>query len=79
MTGVFGTGGEFLMDVRIRQAGLSDIGRLVEWRVRVLREVFAVLDSQVLDGLERANRGYYESMLGTGGHIACFAYNLKSE
>lgn len=62
------------MDVRIRQAGYPDIELLMEWRMMVLREVFMVSDSRVLDGLERANRDYYESALGAGGHIACFAY-----
>lgn len=61
------------MDVEIRKAGLADVDLLMEWRMRVLREVFAVPGSQPMKELEQENRRYYETMLLTGGHTACFA------
>lgn len=62
------------MDIDIRKAELNDIDLLMEWRMRVLHEVFAIPDSKPTEELEQTNRLYYQSALRTGGHIACFAY-----
>ena len=62
------------MDIEIRKAELRDIDLLMKWRMRVLREVFAIPDNQAAEELEQANRIYYQSALPAGGHIACFAY-----
>lgn len=62
------------MDIEIRKAGLRDIDLLMEWRMRVLHEVFTIPNDQPTEELEQANRLYYQSTLGTDGHIACFAY-----
>lgn len=61
------------MDVIIRKAELADIDLLIEWRMRVLYDVFSISDSHPVAELEQENRRYYQSMLQTGGHIACFA------
>ena len=66
------------MEIEIRKAELTDIDLLMEWRMRVLHEVFSIPDDQPTEELEQVNRLYYQSTLGTGGHIACFAY-MKNE
>lgn len=61
------------MDITIRQAGLNDLDTLISWRMEVLREVFGIPAGQDMTELEQANRKYYQTMLQTDGHIACFA------
>lgn len=61
------------MEITIRKADINDLDMLMEWRMEVLHEVFGIPREQNLDELEQANRGYYETMLESGGHIACFA------
>lgn len=63
------------MDIEIRKAELTDIDLLMEWRMRVLHDVFAIPDNQSTEELEQTNRMYYQSALRADGHIACFAYN----
>ncbi|MBP3852887.1 MAG: GNAT family N-acetyltransferase [Erysipelotrichaceae bacterium] len=61
------------MDIEIRKADLSDLDRLMEWRMRVLAEVFfddGIKDNEVL---KKNNRSYYEEHLADGTHTACFA------
>lgn len=48
---------------------------LLKWRMEVLHEVFSIPAAYDMEELERENRHYYQSMLETGGHIACFAYS----
>lgn len=62
------------MDIKIRKAEITDINLLMKWRMTVLHEVFSIPPEQPMKDLERENRSYYETMLPTGGHIACFAY-----
>lgn len=66
------------MDIKIRKAEITDIDLLMKWRMTVLHEVFSIPQEQPIKDLERENRSYYEAMLPTGGHIACFA-NLNGE
>lgn len=61
------------MNIEIRKAELTDIDLLMKWRMRVLREVFAIPENEPAEELERKNRIYYQSALQAGGHIACFA------
>ena len=61
------------MDIEIRKAELTDIDLLMKWRMRVLREVFAIPENEPAEELERKNRIFYQSALQAGGHIACFA------
>lgn len=62
------------MDFTIRQAGSKDIEILMSWRMEVLCEVFGIPAGQDMTELEQANRSYYQAMLKTNAHIACFAY-----
>lgn len=61
------------MGVTIRKAGLADLGLLMEWRMRVLAEVFA--DSEDVDwgALRGSNEAYYRRHLADGSHTALFA------
>lgn len=61
------------MGITVRQAVAQELDILMEWRMEVLHEVFAIPKGQELTELEAANRRYYEDMLESGGHIACFA------
>jgi len=61
------------MEVEIIKAGLEDLPLLMEWRMRVLREVFSIPEDADTARLERANRQYYERHLREDSHTACFA------
>lgn len=61
------------MDAVVREAKLAELGLLLQWRMRVLHEVFGLPAKQPLEELEQENRRYYEKMIPAGGHIACFA------
>lgn len=63
------------MKVMIKKAGISDMELLLKWRMEVLHEVFSIPADYDTTELEEENRRYYQSMLETGGHIACFAYS----
>lgn len=60
--------------VRVKECGPADIDRLMQWRMRVLREVFAGNDGADFEALERLNRSYYSSHLADGSHLAVLAY-----
>lgn len=62
------------MAIEIRRAGLGDIELLMQWRLTVLHEVFAVPDGDPMLDLAQANRHYYQAALPAEAHIACFAY-----
>lgn len=62
------------MEIQIRQATVQDMDLLMQWRMEVLHEVFAIPSEQSLPELEEENRRYYQTELPRGGHIACFAY-----
>ncbi|RGY98232.1 GNAT family N-acetyltransferase [Clostridium sp. AM58-1XD] len=61
------------MEIIIRQAGIGDLETMMSWRMEVLREVFSIPEEQDLTALEQANRSYYQTMMKTDGHVACFA------
>lgn len=61
------------MDIEIKRAEITDIDRIMEWRMTVLHEVFDIPVEQPVVELEQANRRYYTAMLPSDGHIACFA------
>lgn len=62
------------MEIEIRQAAIQDLNLLMQWRMEVLHEVFAISPEQPTAELEEENRRYYQRQLPNGGHIACFAY-----
>ena len=61
------------MGLEIRQATIHDLDLLMQWRMEVLREVFAIPPGQPVAALAEENRRYYQAELPRGGHIACFA------
>ena len=61
------------MELRIKKAGLEDIELLMQWRMKVLREVFSLDPTLPTEKLEEENRRYYQRTLALGEHIACFA------
>ncbi len=60
------------MDIEIVQATLEDLPLLMEWRMRVLREVFSIPEDTDTTLLEQENRRYYERHLREDSHTACF-------
>lgn len=66
------------MDIVIRASGLEEIGLLLEWRTRVLREVFSLSEDAEMDALLQANETYYREHLADGSHLACFAVDVAS-
>lgn len=67
------------MEITVRRAGSEDLALLVEWRMRVLREVFAEFPSPDWEALRASNTAYYEEHLSDGLHTACFALNETGE
>ena len=60
-------------DVRIREAGVNELGLLLRWREEVLRCVFSLPENADTSALMQANEAYYRSAVPSGKHIACFA------
>ena len=60
-------------DVRIREAGVNELGLLLSWREEVLHSVFSLPANADTSALMRANEAYYKSAFPAGKHIACFA------
>lgn len=61
------------MKLQIQKADLAELDLLMTWRMRVLREVFSVPETDAMFHLARENRLYYERAIPDGHHIACFA------
>lgn len=61
------------MKLSVRKVSLSELDILMEWRMRVLDEVFAGYDSDVCEEIYRNNETYYEKYLANDMHTACFA------
>lgn len=61
------------MDIEIQRGTLGNLELLMEWRMRVLHEVFSVPPDDLMTELERENRNYYQTALPAETHIACFA------
>ena len=66
------------MDITIRQATLLDLEKLTEWRMEVLRTVFAIPRMEDINKLRSSNIAYYEEALQAGSHIAVFAESAGS-
>ncbi len=60
------------MEIEIVKASLEDLTLLMEWRMRVLREVFLIPEDMDTTFLEQAIRRYYERHLREDSHTACF-------
>lgn len=59
-------------EITIRQVSVDELDKLMEWRMEVLEEVFAIPNGTDTSALEQANRSYYLHALPVGEHIACF-------
>jgi ribosomal protein S18 acetylase RimI-like enzyme len=66
------------MAIIIKKAGLSDLALLMKWRMRVLREVFAIEEDADLSAIWKNNEAYYKKHLADNTHIACFAVDQAS-
>lgn len=67
------------LGIKVRKAGLDELGLLMEWRMRVLREVFSLANGAELDKLRTANEKYYRKHLADGTHVACFATDEETD
>ena len=61
------------MGVVVRKAELDELETLMEWRMRVLAEVFSIPEGEDVAELRAANEAYYREHLADGAHTACFA------
>ena len=61
------------MNVSVRKASLSELDLLMEWRMRVLAEVFSDSERPDLESIRKNNERYYKEHLGDDTHTACFA------
>ncbi len=62
------------MAVTVRKAGTEDLSCLMQWRMRVLHEVFAAYQDVDWDALYAQNEAYYRVHIADGTHTACFAF-----
>lgn len=62
------------MGAIIRKIGISDLDSLMEWRMRVLVEVFSIPEGTDVSALRESNERYYRKHLDDGSHTSCFAY-----
>lgn len=61
------------MSVSVKQARLESLDLLIEWRMRVLAEVFPAGEQEDRSDIRRNNEAYYRHHLADGTHTACFA------
>ena len=56
------------MKIKIRRAELPELSLIMEWRMRVLREVFCLPEDTDMTELYSANERYYREHLQDGTH-----------
>ncbi len=66
------------MNVSVKKAGLHELALLMEWRMRVLAEVFPMKAGEDRTDIRESNESYYKEHLADGTHTACFAVNAES-
>lgn len=59
--------------LEIKEATAADVELLMQWRMEVLHEVFAIPADADTAELEHTNRAYYRQQLREGGHVAVLA------
>ena len=64
-------------NVTVKRLGLEDLDLLMEWRERVLRDVFELADDASIDELMANNRSYYERHLLDGSHVTVLALDAE--
>ncbi|MCR5500992.1 MAG: GNAT family N-acetyltransferase [Acetatifactor sp.] len=63
------------MKLSVKRASLDELDMLMEWRMRVLAEVFSDSEKPNWVGIRKNNEEYYRESLSDGTHTACFALN----
>lgn len=63
------------MKLSIKRASLDELDMLMEWRMRVLAEVFSDSEQPDWEAIRKNNEDYYKETLSDGTHTACFAVN----
>ncbi len=66
------------MNVSVKRAGLGELPLLLEWRMRVLAEVFPACGGVDRSDLRKKNEEYYREHFSDDTHTACFAVNDES-
>ena len=66
------------MSVSVKQVGLESLDLLMEWRMRVLAEVFPADNQEDRSVIRRNNEAYYRQHLADGTHTACFAIDNEN-
>ncbi|MCR5337108.1 MAG: GNAT family N-acetyltransferase [Lachnospiraceae bacterium] len=61
------------MSVSVKKAGPEDLALLMQWRMRVLAEVFPAGEQEDRSVIRKNNEDYYRRHLSDGTHTACFA------
>ncbi len=61
------------MEITIERVTPEEAPLLLEWRMRVLREVFADHGDADWESIRSGNEAYYAVHLADGTHVACFA------
>lgn len=64
------------MNVSVKKAGLDELDVLIDWRMRVLHEVFPTDENRA--DIRANNEEYYRKHLNDGSHTACFAMDEGS-
>lgn len=65
------------MKISVRKATLSERDLLMEWRMRVLAEVFFDYENVDWQTIRKNNEDYYNEHLTDGTHTACFAVDTE--
>lgn len=66
------------MSVSVKKAELQDLSSLMEWRMRVLAEVFPIKEGENRTDIRKNNEAYYKTHLSDATHTACFAFNEEN-
>lgn len=67
------------MELELRQAGLDELETIMDWRMRVLKEVFAPIDEAELPMLRAENEAYYKKHLPEGSHLCYFVEDSETK
>lgn len=66
------------MNVSVKKTGLDALDILIEWRMRVLAEVFPMKKNEDRHDIRKNNEEYYRVHLNDDTHTACFAVNEEN-
>lgn len=66
------------MKVSVRKVGPDEFDALMEWRMRVLQEVFPISENEDRSAVRANNESYYKKHLADDSHTACFAVDSDS-